>query len=73
MSDIKITKELPPLTGTGGILTPGDFRKECCRLGENLEYLHVSEDMGQVVTRCKVCGCRHFEINADPGHLGVRR
>lgn len=42
-----------------------DNRKDCCRLESNL----ISEDTGKpdlFMKRCKVCLCRHFELNVDP-------
>ena len=71
MSDIKIIGELPPIADP--IVTPSDQRLECCRHAENLEYYHVDQKLGQMIYRCKKCGRRHFEINCDPGRLGLRR
>jgi hypothetical protein len=66
---IKITHELPPIPAPVKVM--GDFRKDCCRDAVNLVYHDVK--MGDTVCyRCKQCGCRHFEITADPGRLGIR-
>lgn len=39
--------------------------KECCQKQEN----RVQEQLenGMVVERCVVCGCRHYDLNAEPG------
>jgi hypothetical protein len=26
----------------------------------------------ETLRRCRVCGCRHFELTADPGHYALR-
>lgn len=42
-----------------------DNRKDCCRVEDNL----IPEDTGKSdlsMKRCKVCKCRHFELNVDP-------
>jgi hypothetical protein len=45
--------------------------KACCRDDANLGPVEaVSNDV--TFRRCAVCGCRHFEALADPGHFGVR-
>ena len=48
----------------------GDKRKECCRLTENLE-LQPSDKPDLTFQKCKICGCRHFEVTLDPGNLGL--
>lgn len=63
-----ITNEFEPIRAP--ILVPGDNRKDCCKLAENLEY-HEIKKGELVVYRCKRCGCRHFEMTAQPGKLGV--
>jgi len=45
----------------------------CC---ENLENRSEPETPNPAqpdltLTRCKVCGRRHFELAVDPAHLGV--
>lgn len=45
-------------------------KKECCQKTENLE-LQPSERKDLVVYKCKVCGCRHFELSVDPGVFKV--
>lgn len=73
---ITISKELPPIpdvvTNVHGIPVKGDFRKECCTKKENLEYHEYDPVKGITVYRCRHCGCRHFEINAEPGRLGLK-
>ncbi len=48
-----------------------DNRKECCNQVENLE-LQQGDKSDLKILRCKVCGCRHFELTVDPGKLGLR-
>lgn len=82
MSIIKITHELPPvemvMTGAKeGLRVAGDHRKECCRVPENLEYwqqatTETNLPKGCYALICKVCGCRHFTMDAAPGHMGLR-
>lgn len=43
--------------------------KECCQKEENLYLFESNNDL--VVMKCKVCGCRHFELTLAPGHIGV--
>lgn len=48
-----------------------DERKECCKVVENLE----KQDTGKPeleMWKCKVCGCRHFELSADPGVYALK-
>jgi hypothetical protein len=52
------------------ILLPGDYRKPCCKLEENLETLEKTAD--HQIQRCKKCGCRHFEFYAEPGVIGLK-
>ncbi len=48
-----------------------DKRKECCKKPENLrEPERLRDDL--VFRRCKVCGCRHFELTLEPGHFDAR-
>lgn len=46
-------------------MIPGDSRKDCCRVPENLEPHQERPDL--TITKCHVCGCRHFELTVDPG------
>lgn len=42
-----------------------DNRKDCCKIESNL----IPEETGKEdlsMRRCKVCKCRHFELNVDP-------
>jgi hypothetical protein len=48
----------------------GDI-KECCKQAENLEDVPDNRP-NIIVVRCTVCGCRHIEVTAEPGHIGVR-
>ena len=41
-------------------------KKECCQKQENLE-LHKTDDSDLIFYKCKVCGCRHFELTVQPG------
>jgi hypothetical protein len=50
---------------------PEDPRKECCRDEENLGEVEQVDD-STTLRRCKVCGCRHFDMTVDPGEIGVR-
>jgi hypothetical protein len=44
--------------------------KGCCQKAENLEeYPQPRTDLE--VKFCKVCGCRHFRMLAEPGRLGA--
>lgn len=43
---------------------------ECCKKEENLE---LDEKNGNLtVKKCKVCGLRHYEVNAEPGMIGIK-
>lgn len=42
---------------------------ECCKDPKNLESYDeptAPADENLVVTKCAVCGCRHFELTVDP-------
>lgn len=45
--------------------------KTCCRKPENLMVIEVREP-DLTIRRCVICRCRHFELQADAGKLGVR-
>jgi len=45
--------------------------KECCRIQENLEPVAEESRNGLTVKRCKVCGCRHRRLVAEPGVFGL--
>jgi hypothetical protein len=47
-----------------------DERKECCKKQENLEK-QPSHKPELVIMKCKVCGCRHYELTLAPGIFGV--
>ena len=43
---------------------------DCCKQDSNLED---APPVGEIRVRvCKVCGRRHFEVDAEPGEVGVR-
>jgi hypothetical protein len=42
-----------------------DTRKDCCKIPENLES-QPTERQDFSVMKCRVCGCRHFELTVDP-------
>ena len=47
--------------------------KECCEKAENLVVRVEDQDRPNVVVRrCKVCNCRHIEMVAEPGVIGLR-
>ncbi len=48
-----------------------DTVKECCRTEGNLQE-EPSGREGAVLFRCKVCKCRHFGMEAEPGVIGLR-
>jgi hypothetical protein len=70
---IEIVKELPQIPDPPAQRGPGDNRKDCCRAKENMEYYHYDENTGARAFRCKICGCRHFVMDAEPGRLGLIR
>ena len=49
---------------------------ECCRTPGNVplvpDHPDARPERGCVVRVCRVCGARHFEVNAEPGRLGLR-
>lgn len=47
--------------------------KRCCRKPENLLAFSSQAEQGfkEVVRKCRVCGCRHFEVEAEPGRFGI--
>lgn len=46
--------------------------KDCCKDAENLELLPDEGKEGLTVKRCKICGCRHRRMVAEPGMLGLK-
>ena len=52
-------------------LVEEDKRKECCQRSENLE-LQSSDKADLTILKCKICGCRHFELQIDPGKFGLK-
>ena len=46
--------------------------KACCALPKNLGPPKAAADHpGHTVRVCRVCGCRHFRMHAEPGRLGM--
>lgn len=53
------------------IITGEEVRiKPCCLLEQNLEFRQLRPDLS--VKICRVCGCRHWRLKADPGTLNLR-
>ena len=50
------------------MLEQEDKRKECCKQLENLVTYQERPDL--VIRRCKICGCRHFELSIDSRKFG---
>lgn len=48
--------------------------KDCCKNSENLYRREndPEEGPGETIWRCKVCGCRHFELKVDPLKLRIK-
>jgi hypothetical protein len=45
----------------------------CCEQPENRsEREQVEGKADLTVTRCTICGRRHFEITVDPGQVGLK-
>lgn len=44
--------------------------KECCQKVENL-VPQPSDKPDLSILKCKVCGCRHFELSVDPGIIAL--
>ena len=45
--------------------------KDCCKDAANLEFLVDESRNGLTVKRCRVCGCRHRRLVAEPGVFGM--
>lgn len=43
---------------------------ECCQKSDNLEK-QPSDKPELRILKCKICGCRHFELSVDPGIIGL--
>jgi hypothetical protein len=41
--------------------------KECCQKQENRVVVELRNGMN--VEQCKVCGCKHYEMHAEPGKI----
>ena len=39
--------------------------KECCKQQDNLQPVETRGAL--VVEQCKVCGCKHYTLHAEPG------
>jgi hypothetical protein len=44
--------------------------KACCQVTKNLRSLRTDRDDLAVVI-CRVCKCRHFTLQAEPGVIGI--
>jgi len=55
-------------------LAPLASVKTCCKDAGNLyrRKNDPEERKDLAIYRCRVCGCRHFRLTADPGKLGLR-
>lgn len=46
-------------------------KKSCCLNPANLApKVQMQGDIW--VTICRECGCKHWEANAEPGHIGLK-
>lgn len=49
--------------------------RACCRTPGNVpvvpDHPDARPDRGFTVRVCRVCGARHFELQAEPGHVGL--
>ena len=43
----------------------------CCNQSENLRPHAEAERPGLTAVKCSICGCRHFELDVDPGMIGL--
>lgn len=43
---------------------------ECCKNPENLVSHQERPDL--LIKKCRVCGCRHYELSVDPGKLDAK-
>jgi hypothetical protein len=41
--------------------------KDCCQIEDNLIPTEID---GNFILVCRVCGCRHFNLDADVGKYG---
>jgi hypothetical protein len=48
-----------------------DSVKDCCKQEENLE-IQPSDKPELIIRKCRICGCRHFELGLDPGIIGLK-
>jgi hypothetical protein len=39
----------------------------CCGDPKNIEIMTMGDKNGIFIRRCKVCGCNHYLVIADPG------
>lgn len=44
---------------------------DCCNIESNIEQIEDNKEKKLKVERCKVCGCRHFKLTLEPGHMGM--
>jgi len=45
--------------------------KDCCKQDDNLEVQTSDGRTELVVRKCRVCGCKHFELTLNPGVIGL--
>jgi len=45
--------------------------KDCCKAQDNLEFVAEESKNGLTVKRCRICGCRHRRLKAEPGVFGM--
>jgi len=58
---------LAPKPVTTGIM------KACCAQPENRgPWQQAPQAVSLWVSQCRVCSCRHFVMNAEPGKIGAR-
>lgn len=46
--------------------------KECCKDLDNRTEPVASDIPDEVIQKCKICGCRHFNQKMDTGRLGLK-
>lgn len=58
---------------TKAFMPPPDA-KVCCRTEGNLYVVTVLDDGGsrEVIWKCRICDCRHFDVSITPATFGVR-
>lgn len=46
--------------------------KDCCKIAENMDLMAEESRDGLTVKRCRICGCRHRRLVAEPGMIGMK-